>query len=136
VTDPSCSVFGSDDPRAVTFGLVIPLTIGDGTPGDNAPHWRDAVALAVDELGPAATGDPLATELTHVSGGAAAPLVPLDPPDLDTALSELVDGNDVQVEGASGLLAFDASSGEAPPTGIEIWEIVDGGFSTVKVVPP
>jgi ABC-type branched-subunit amino acid transport system substrate-binding protein len=52
VADPRCSVFGSQAANAITFGLVLPLTIDGETAGQNAPHWRDVVKLIVDEINP------------------------------------------------------------------------------------
>ena len=61
--------------------------------------------------------------------------VPLDPPDLNTAISEFAAGRSVNVVGASGDLDFDKSTGEAPGP-IGIWEVVDGGFQTLQYLSP
>jgi hypothetical protein len=78
-------------------------------------------------------GTTLAHALTHVSDGGTA--IPLIPPNFDQAVSALEAGQDIKVSGASGSLAFDITTGEAPAQ-IEVWTVADGGFVTLEVVNP
>jgi branched-chain amino acid transport system substrate-binding protein len=84
--------------------------------------------------GPGSTldGVHMATALTHVSSGQ---LVPLDPAHFTVAASEMAAGRDINVEGASGHLDFNPTTGEAPAA-IEVWRVADGGFTTEAVVTP
>jgi branched-chain amino acid transport system substrate-binding protein len=79
-------------------------------------------------------GPTMATALTKVSS-AMAMQTPLDPVEFDTLTAALAAGQPVNIEGASGALDFDASTGEAPAP-IEIWQVADGGFTTLAVEQP
>jgi branched-chain amino acid transport system substrate-binding protein len=80
-------------------------------------------------------GPHLAMGLTQVSAVDGGLVVPLDPPHFNVATSQLAAGQPINVEGSSGHLDFDNSTGEAPAD-YEVWRIADGGFTTVKVVSP
>ena len=51
VQDSRCTVLGSSDPAALTFGLVLPYT-ANGVPDPNTPNWRNAVSLVLEEINP------------------------------------------------------------------------------------
>jgi branched-chain amino acid transport system substrate-binding protein len=66
----------------------------------------------------------------------AGTLLPLDPPNFTLAVQILANGQAIQVQGASGPLDFDPSTGEAPSTTF-VYEIDgDGGFSVIRSYPP
>jgi branched-chain amino acid transport system substrate-binding protein len=105
-----------------------------------ANSFDAAMLLAVAASWASVQGGPidgprLAMGLTQVSAVDGGLVVPLDPPHFNLATSEFAAGHAVNVEGASGHLDFDNSTGEAPAD-YEVWVIVDGGFSTAKVVSP
>jgi branched-chain amino acid transport system substrate-binding protein len=79
-------------------------------------------------------GPTLAKALTMVSDPSGMS-IPLDPLNFNMATSELASGSAINIEGASGPLDFDPSTGEAPGA-IEVWTVADGGFSTLAVVSP
>jgi branched-chain amino acid transport system substrate-binding protein len=101
--------------------------------------YSDAIMLIAVAAGTqAVTGRPLdgqhlATVLGRVSDVDGGAVIPLDPPNFSTAVSELAAGHDINIEGASGPLDFDASTGEAV-SDIDIYEIVDGGFSFIRAI--
>jgi branched-chain amino acid transport system substrate-binding protein len=103
--------------------------------------YSDAIMLiAVAAGAQATTGGPLdgthfAEVLGRVSALDSGLVVPLDPPHYSMAVSELAAGNSIEIQGASGPLHFDASTGEAV-SDIDIYQIVDGGFSFVRAIAP
>jgi branched-chain amino acid transport system substrate-binding protein len=103
--------------------------------------FADALMLVAVATGTAALrggpvdGTRLAGVLGHVSAVDAGPLVPLDPPHFNAAVSDLAAGHDIDVQGASGHLDFDVTTGEAP-SDINIYEIVDGGIRLESVIHP
>jgi branched-chain amino acid transport system substrate-binding protein len=95
-----------------------------------------AVAAGVDALeGMPLDGTHLAQVLGRVSAVDAGPLIPLDPPHFTDAVSTLGGGQDIDVQGASGPLDFDAGVGEAA-SNIDVFQVIDGGFAVVKTVYP
>jgi hypothetical protein len=76
------------------------------------------------------SGANLARGLTLLSAPDAGP-TPLEPTNLTTIVGRLNGGTPVNVEGASGNLDFDSSTGTAPGP-IEIWQVApDGGLVTI-----
>jgi branched-chain amino acid transport system substrate-binding protein len=80
-------------------------------------------------------GTHLARILGRVSAVDAGMLVPLDPPHFNVAVSELTAGRNIDVQGASGRLDFDPTTGEAP-SDVNIYQITNGALDVVKVVHP
>lgn len=80
-------------------------------------------------------GDQMALALARVSAADGGQVIPLDPPHFNAASSALDRGESINIEGASGALDFDNGVGEAPAD-IEVWRILDGGFSTLRIVKP
>jgi len=79
----------------------------------------------------AVTGPKMAEGLTKVSSGAS---IQLTSSNFTQAAGELAAGRSVDVEGASGSLAFDAA-GEAPSP-IELWQVEASTFKSIRNVPP
>jgi branched-chain amino acid transport system substrate-binding protein len=102
--------------------------------------YSDALMLASIAAAVAnAKGDPtdgthLAGVLEHVSAPSDAG-VPLDPPHFTNAVSLLAQGQDINVQGASGRLDFDASTGEAPAL-VNVYQISNGTPRLVLPVDP
>jgi branched-chain amino acid transport system substrate-binding protein len=95
-----------------------------------------AVAAGVNAVeGRPLDGTHLAEVLGRVSAVDAGPLIPLDPPHFTDAVSTLGGGQDIDVQGASGPLNFDAGVGEAS-SNIDVFQFLDGGFTVVKTVYP
>ncbi|MFN7130961.1 MAG: ABC transporter substrate-binding protein, partial [Myxococcales bacterium] len=78
------------------------------------------------------TGVRMAEGLTKVSSGTPRLLEPLS---YAGARGDMENGRSIDVEGASGKLDFDASTGEAPSM-IEEWKYAGGAFSTVQLHDP
>jgi ABC-type branched-subunit amino acid transport system substrate-binding protein len=103
--------------------------------------YADAMMLLAVAAGAnAVEGNPLdGTHLAQVWGRVSAvdagPQIPLDPPHFTAALSALGGGQDIDVQGASGPLNFDAGVGEAA-SNIDVLQVIDGGFTVVKTVYP
>jgi branched-chain amino acid transport system substrate-binding protein len=105
-------------------------------------HYYDAMYLlalgGAHAVGPApdysgqVTGAAIAEGLGMVSSGTSYQLVPSD---FTAASAELESGASIDVDGASGHLQFDPSTGEAPSP-IEIWRVSGGNFTTVTAVEP
>jgi branched-chain amino acid transport system substrate-binding protein len=91
-----------------------------------------AVAVATQEP---VDGTNMALTLARVSAVDSGPLIDLDPDKFNEAVSTLVAGTEIDVEGSSGHLNFDPVVGEAPAE-VEIWRVADGGFESVRVVSP
>jgi branched-chain amino acid transport system substrate-binding protein len=77
-------------------------------------------------------GTHMAHGLTHVESGAKQPLYP---PNFAPAADALAKGQDIDIEGASGHLDFNTSTGEAKAD-IEVWKIQGGTFVHVENVTP
>ncbi len=132
-----CTVLGSSAPDALTIGLVLPLTVDGTTPGDNAPHWRNAVALAIDQLNPPVrqgVGGRALRVLTCDS--TQSPAVAKDRPTrFNDAVSALAKGGAIDVFGASGPLDFDGATGQAPSR-VDVYRITNGTFASVVTLDP
>ena len=103
---------------ANTFDAAMLLAI--------AADWASTAPNKLD-------GPTKAQALTQLSTQ-GAPVINLDPVEFDMAVKDLATGP-INVEGASGHLDFDRTSGEAPAS-VEVWQVVDGGFTTVAVQSP
>jgi branched-chain amino acid transport system substrate-binding protein len=100
------------------------------------PNFFDTamlVALAAATAREPLTGDALADQLALVSASDAG-TTPLDPPHFNDAVARLAAGG-VDIDGASGPLDFDPASGQAPNV-MDLWQVHDGGFVILRVVPP
>jgi branched-chain amino acid transport system substrate-binding protein len=80
------------------------------------------------------TGERIATGLTRLATPGAN-TYQLGPSQFIGARGDLENGRTIQVQGASGPLAFDPTTGESPAP-IEIWGITDAGIVQVAVVQP
>ena len=131
VTSPAYVWFESEfeatymqDPSTLAF---IPNTFDAAMLLAIAASWASSPGHTLD-------GPTMALGLTQVSSP-SGPALALDPIDFDTATHDLAMGVAINVEGASGALDFDPMTGEAPAA-IEVWKVVDGGFTTVAVEQP
>ena len=73
--------------------------------------------------------------MAHVSTQSATPVWVLGPNNWPGARAPLINGQDINVEGASGKLDYDLDAG-APASPYEVWRITDGGFVTTQVLTP
>jgi branched-chain amino acid transport system substrate-binding protein len=95
-----------------------------------------AIAAAwATQPGRTLSGQSLADGLTHLSAVDGGVTVVLDPPTFNTAVSNLAQGHDINVEGVSGALDFDNDKGEAPAR-VQVWRAADGGFLTLRTETP
>lgn len=101
-------------------------------------HSYDAAWVAIlahawalkDDPNAAITGTKLAEGMRHLSTK-GAPLYKLVPTSAADAVSALLAGKPVDIEGASGPLDFDPKSGE-PTSAVEVWKInAAGAFETL-----
>jgi branched-chain amino acid transport system substrate-binding protein len=104
---------------------------------DIANVFDAAMLLALSgsyALGPkqALDGTHMAHGLTHVSQGKK---IALYPPNFAEAANALGAGQDIDIDGASGHLDFDAKTGEAKAD-IEVWEIQNKAFKHLENVTP
>ncbi|MHB8878669.1 MAG: ABC transporter substrate-binding protein [Myxococcaceae bacterium] len=92
-----------------------------------------AHAVGADGNGPV-TGPTLALGLTKLSAGTSYKLTP---DQLTPAKAALQGGTSIDIEGASGKLNFDSSTGEAPSP-IDLWQVTAAGtgFATVRTIEP
>lgn len=92
-----------------------------------------AAAYAAGNGGSGAiTGRSLATGLTKLSSGTPYTLQPLN---FTAARNALQAGSSIDIEGASGHLNFDPTTGEAPAP-IELWQVSGTTFRSVTVLEP
>lgn len=92
-----------------------------------------AAAYAAGNSGTGAiTGRSLATGLTKLSSGTQ---YTLQPQNFTAARNVLQLGNSIDIEGASGHLNFDPTTGEAPAP-IELWQVSGTTFRSVTVLEP